>query len=265
MKSLQRGLALIVVLGLSSSVLADGSVIYDQPFDPDPPVDLEGAFADGIPGQFYNLQVADNFPLGSSRTVNGVQWTGFSENFSAPDLSNFEMFVVRLYADDGAGSPGELLLEEIYALAETNPVLLDEGGSVLNSDIYEFSVKFDGLDLEAGEYWVSVGPINVDPQGDAFVWAAGLKGDGITMLDTGWEGIWEPASFAGEPVEIDMAFGIQGIGDDCPEDFDGDGTVGFNDLTFLLGSWGTPDADLDGDGVTGFNDLTMLLGVWGPC
>jgi hypothetical protein len=265
MKSLQRGLALIIALGLSTSVLASGSVIYEQLFDPEPPVDLEGGVSDGIPDQFYDVQVADNFVLASGTTINGAYWTGFSENFSTPDLSNFDSFAVRIYADDGADSPGDLLLEEIIPLAETNPVLLDEGGSVTDSDVYEFSVEFAELELEPGTYWLSVGSINTDPSGDAFVWAAGLEGDGLTMLDFGWDGMWEPASIGGPPVDIDMAFAIQAIGDDCPEDFDGGGTVGFNDLTFLLGSWGTPLADLDGDGVTGFNDLTLLLGNWGPC
>jgi hypothetical protein len=57
----------------------------------------------------------------------------------------------------------------------------------------------------------------------------------------------------------------------CTEDLDGDGTVGFSDLTTLLGSWGpcpvegSCDADLDQDGTVGFNDLTTLLGSWGPC
>ena len=55
---------------------------------------------------------------------------------------------------------------------------------------------------------------------------------------------------------------------DCP-DLDGDGGVGFGDLTMLLTGWGTCDGpcgrDLDGDGSVGFNDLTTLLFAWGPC
>jgi sugar lactone lactonase YvrE len=55
----------------------------------------------------------------------------------------------------------------------------------------------------------------------------------------------------------------------CPADLDGDGSVGFNDLTLLLGAWGPCSGacpeDLDGDGSVGFNDLTLLLGTWGPC
>ena len=54
----------------------------------------------------------------------------------------------------------------------------------------------------------------------------------------------------------------------CPQDLDGDGTVGASDLAMLLGSWGAcPEcpADFDGDGVVGAADLAQLLGSWGPC
>jgi hypothetical protein len=59
----------------------------------------------------------------------------------------------------------------------------------------------------------------------------------------------------------------------CAADVDGDGSVGFNDLSTLLGLWGPcpnpqeqcGDADIDEDGSVGFNDLTLLLGNWGPC
>jgi hypothetical protein len=54
----------------------------------------------------------------------------------------------------------------------------------------------------------------------------------------------------------------------CPQDTDGDGAVGFADLSKLLALWGPCDAcglDVDGNGVIGFPDLTGLLGVWGDC
>ena len=43
---------------------------------------------------------------------------------------------------------------------------------------------------------------------------------------------------------------------DCAGDEDGDGEVGFGDLTMVLGSWGE---------VVGMNDLLQVLGNWGPC
>jgi hypothetical protein len=58
----------------------------------------------------------------------------------------------------------------------------------------------------------------------------------------------------------------------CPGDLNGDGGVGFGDLTDLLNAWGicpvpppTCAPDLNGDGSVGFGDLTELLSAWGPC
>ena len=54
----------------------------------------------------------------------------------------------------------------------------------------------------------------------------------------------------------------------CPADLNGDGTVGFADLTQLLGAWGPCpgcDEDLDESGQVGFSDLTILLNNWAPC
>jgi hypothetical protein len=54
----------------------------------------------------------------------------------------------------------------------------------------------------------------------------------------------------------------------CPEDVDGDGSVGFTDLSTLLAAWGACAAcpeDLDGDGNVGFTDLSSLLASWGAC
>ncbi|MBB48557.1 MAG: hypothetical protein CMJ33_08445 [Phycisphaerae bacterium] len=49
----------------------------------------------------------------------------------------------------------------------------------------------------------------------------------------------------------------------CPQDLDGDGTVGPQDLTILLAAWGeSGPGDLDEDGVVGPQDLTILLGAW---
>lgn len=50
----------------------------------------------------------------------------------------------------------------------------------------------------------------------------------------------------------------------CRADFDGDGQVGFADLTLLLAAFGHNDGgDVDGDGDTDFEDLAGLLGEYG--
>ncbi|MHC4303646.1 MAG: thrombospondin type 3 repeat-containing protein [Planctomycetota bacterium] len=54
----------------------------------------------------------------------------------------------------------------------------------------------------------------------------------------------------------------------CPEDLDGDGTVGITDFLVLLAQWGTDPGgppDFDGDGTVGITDFLVLLANWGPC
>ncbi len=57
----------------------------------------------------------------------------------------------------------------------------------------------------------------------------------------------------------------------CLGDVDGDLTVGFDDLNFILSAWGRadgdlgfiPEADLDGSGLIDFTDLNEVLLNWG--
>lgn len=53
----------------------------------------------------------------------------------------------------------------------------------------------------------------------------------------------------------------------CPEDLNGDGSVGSADLAALLNAWGTSDpaADFDLSGSVGSADLAALLNAWGAC
>ncbi len=55
---------------------------------------------------------------------------------------------------------------------------------------------------------------------------------------------------------------------ECPQDLDGDGSVGAFDLAILLGSWGPCEgcaADFNGDDDVNAADLAQLLGAWGMC
>ena len=53
----------------------------------------------------------------------------------------------------------------------------------------------------------------------------------------------------------------------CPADFNGDGVVDGEELTYLLGTWGTDDpiADVNGDGIVDGADLNIILAAWGAC
>ncbi len=75
--------------------------------------------------------------------------------------------------------------------------------------------------------------------------------------DTSWISNVEAAVDAFEIVRF-------GCSDPCPEDLDGDGSVGQSDLGTLLGAYGIDDVgDIDGDGDTDQADLGALLAVYG--
>lgn len=52
----------------------------------------------------------------------------------------------------------------------------------------------------------------------------------------------------------------------CAADLDGNGSVGGEDVTIVLGAWGGAGVgDANGDGVIDGADLTAILGAWGGC
>jgi len=85
----------------------------------------------------------------------------------------------------------------------------------------------------------------------------------------------EPGTYAielsrldGDATSQDVAVAWQLPDDGLPEDVNGDGSVGFADLTIVLQNWGPCPpgpcpGDIDKDGVVGFSDLTRLLNAWG--
>jgi hypothetical protein len=78
---------------------------------------------------------------------------------------------------------------------------------------------------------------------------------------TGTLGLFKPGP-AGAPTEMTMATrGPAAAGN--PSDLNGDGFVGADDLSMLLGNWGNPGVgDLNGDGIVGAGDLSTMLSSW---
>jgi hypothetical protein len=75
---------------------------------------------------------------------------------------------------------------------------------------------------------------------------------------------------SGGAFEVQGGFWAQpgAMGTPCPQDFNGDNSVGAADLAQLLAGWGPCPgcpADLTGDSVVGPADLAQLLAGWGIC
>ena len=58
---------------------------------------------------------------------------------------------------------------------------------------------------------------------------------------------------------------LDGYGNMCDADLDGDNVVGFSDYSMFGTAWGTsdPDSDFDGDGTVGFSDYGIFGTSWG--
>lgn len=90
----------------------------------------------------------------------------------------------------------------------------------------------------------------------------GFLEDGMPFCARDCIRIVPPGSLA-IPGPVDFTAVVQ-----CFADLDGDGFITIEDLTTLLGAWGTNPghpADLDGDGNVGAYDLLAILANWGPC
>jgi sugar lactone lactonase YvrE len=129
-----------------------------------------------------------------------------------------------------------------------------------NLDGSDFEVLYQGLDTSSGlvnleldldaglMYWCD--EINDDEKG---VWRANMDGSDAERIYSSPAG-WNAGS-------IDLVL------DDappCPEDLDGDGSIGQSDLGILLASYLTDaGGDIDGDGDTDQADLGQLLAAYG--
>jgi hypothetical protein len=199
---IRNKLAAVSAVAAFTFASASAAVLYSQtPHDPN-----FGYFADGAPGQFWDQRIADNFSLGIQSDITKITWWGGSENFVFPDLTNFSHFVLRVY-NDSAGSVGGEVFNITLTTANTNPVAV--GTSTSGATIYrqEANVAFS---LAAGNYWLSVGSVNISPGDDGYVWSfAQNTYDGVFAAELGFGSGYQ--NFQGAEV----AFQIEG--DPVPE------------------------------------------------
>ena len=132
----------------------------------------------------------------------------------------------------------------------------------------DWFIATDGLALKAGNAWIDEVRVTLVP------YDAGTRSANVWAL-------FGPLNVPAVPVSLITAESGQLVGPEPmgemiftllpgPIDLDGDGGVGFGDLTALLANWG-PCAgggtcclgDIGCDGSVGFADLSALLANWG--
>lgn len=160
------------------------------------------------------------------------------------------------------------------ALANTVAEIDPQTGAVVDT----FSTIAAGFDVNFGDLDVDAATGNLLIVSSAEMTIAEFMPDGTLVqeldlpaglaplsglgIDDSTGALWVATNTTGQVWQL------EGETTSCPADLDGDDSVGFGDLTILLGAWGPCvgcQQDLDGDDLVGFGDLTTLLGSWGPC
>ena len=115
-----------------------------------------------------------------------------------------------------------------------------------------------------------------DPSTDGFASFAGnlAPADGATYILSGSCGLTEFTNLADIGFPDNQMVQLIVANDscetnDCPGDFNGDGTVNGADFGQVLAAWGPCPApcpqDLNGDGTVNGADVGLMLSYWGPC
>jgi len=232
----RRSIAAALVSGLvlaSSATAGDGTVVQT------------GA----LPGPGVTDIVLDQFDTqGGTRALDSVQLDFFT-------------FFSGGYQTDGSGVAVDVLVS-LTADYQLDATLLGETEARL-----EFTVPNTGPAVAVSFFDTDSDMTLLDTDLDAWIGDATitLTAESTFTIDEDPPGVIFTG--AGGSAEYTVTYTYVDVAP-CPADLDGNGSVGFADLTQLISAWGPcagcPE-DLDGNGSVGFADLTALLTGWGRC
>lgn len=287
-----------ILFGTSPDCNADG--IPDECQFGDPPADVEYKVDDGTREGNYGAGGAVDFVWLNRFTVEeGGEWIGRIRVILGNAFAGTPYQVALWNDPDGNGQPDDshVIVSVGTSAANGNTNVFNEieipptfigpvGTSFFAGVIYrdsfgnQFPLAIDNNSVPAQKSWVAIGD-PVDPNNLSIATLYGyLVNDNALVRADGFDGeLPFDCNSNGIPDDCDIADGTlpdangDGIPDccvargcgPCAADLNNDGVVGGQDLTVMLGAWGTAAADVNGDGVTDGQDLTVLLSAWGPC
>jgi len=164
-----------------------------------------------------------------------VQWDAPTEREDGTPLSLSEIHSYTAYVFEGANSHA---ITDIPSIDTSLMITLYPGDNTINMTT---------VDTEGRESARS---------NDVFL--AGLDTD----LD-GIRDVLDNCTLVANAAQRDTD--LDGYGNMCDADLDGDNVVGFSDYSMFGTAWGTsdPDSDFDGDGTVGFSDYGIFGASWG--
>ncbi len=186
-------LAIIAGLSLASFAVAQADMLWSQV-----PNSADGFFSDGVStngSQFWAQSIADNFTLAQQSTVTTVRFWGSSENFVFDDLTNFSDFDVYFFDPSFNVMASGQIPTGGFTITPT-------GNNNANGGIeymFELATNFS---LNAGNYRMHVGSINISPGDDGWVWSTAAA-DGAAFFNLSEHSGWNTGA-------VDVAFVLYG-------------------------------------------------------
>jgi len=186
---------------------------------------------------------------------------------AADEASNYNCVITDpLTSCTSTSNNAELLVDTDVAniLSQPQDQTVTEGDpavfsvTVENNTLYDYQWRMNGSDLSDGGRFsgtqsatLLVNPTELGDDGAQF--------DCVITYQLGGQ-----CSVTSDAATLTVNAG----GNNCPEDLDGDGSIGLGDLSILLANYNqtgmtAADGDFDGDGDVDLSDLSVLLAVYG--
>ncbi len=176
------------LFGISSLANA-GFVVFENA----PVFEGVGFYSDGFDSKGaynYPQSGAQSFSLEDSTTVGGLSWWGSMNGFFGQGLDNVDCFQIVVW--------NSTFTNQVYSKrVDISNITISSAGadSFYGQPVYEFSVDSSDVadfNLTSGSYFMNIGAILNDTQGDQFVWSQGEDVDGFWYTNSNNWGNWQP-------------------------------------------------------------------------
>ncbi len=186
---------------------------------------------------------------------------------AADEASNYNCVITDpLTGCSSVSDNAEILVDTNVAniTAQPQDMTVNEGDlasfsvTVDNALLYNFQWRMNGSDLTEGGRFIGTQSTTL------YINPTQAADDGATFDCVITSQLGAQCSVVSDVATLTVI-----AGNNCPEDLDGDGTIGLGDLSILLANYGLAsganpeDGDLNGDGAVDLNDLSLMLAVYG--
>lgn len=181
----------VALAALTLATASEASVVSANLPAVDVNGEASGYFSDAYSsnGSYYNEQsIAVRITVGASYNINQLTFWGFSENFFQAGLANVAGFQMQIISADF----NTVAVDHAWSLDELAVQATGNSG-VTGGTEYQFTGELNHI-LSAGTYWLNIGVVAVDGDGDGWIWTNGMVPTNPLGVAFGNGSGWDPWS-----------------------------------------------------------------------